>query len=170
VTAGWQWSAPSGSSAPEVERGPAWTGEQAKSVPRQYPHILLIEDAADVRELMTELLESEGFAVSGRPFANADVDEIGYLMPSAIVVGYQGEKDASGCALLHALRRNAGTCAIPVVLCAGFACDLQALGPRWTDFDAPVVLKPFDIDRFVAVVRTALWPPAADAEMLPAVD
>jgi two-component system nitrogen regulation response regulator NtrX len=51
-------------------------------------HVLVIDDAPEILELLRELLEEEGFRVSTRADPPPDLDEIKALRPSLLVLDF----------------------------------------------------------------------------------
>jgi CheY-like chemotaxis protein len=123
------------------------------------PHVLVIDDVPEILELMQELLEEENFRVSTPSATLPDLDEIKALDPGLIILDYFRPGQVAGWSLLQTLKLDPETCAIPVVLCTAAARDVKARGCQLAAMDIAVVLKPFDIDELLAVVKGALWSP-----------
>jgi CheY-like chemotaxis protein len=129
------------------------------TVEPQRPHVLVIDDMPAILELMRDLLEGEGFQVSTESDSPSDADEIKALSPSLIILDYFRPGRTTSWSPLQTLKRDPHTCAIPIVLCTAAARDVEALAFEIAAMDVTVVLKPFDIDELLAVVKDALWSP-----------
>jgi len=118
--------------------------------------ILLIDDDADFRDVLSTRLKAEGFDVSAvasgeeglivaadRPF---DLVLIDWLMP-----------DQDGVETYHALRENANMQHVPIILLTGAAVE-----GRWepmeaeTDSRAYVLGKPYDHTTLIARIHQVL--------------
>jgi DNA-binding response OmpR family regulator len=120
------------------------------------PHILVIDEEPAILDLVRELLEGEGFAVSTRQRATPDLREIKALGPDLIIFDSLLSLQAGGDSLFQLLKRDRETVAIPLVLCSGDLRELADRGCFPEDLGLAVIPKPFDIAGFVAVVREAL--------------
>jgi DNA-binding response OmpR family regulator len=117
------------------------------------PHVLVIDEEPEILDLVRELLEGEGFAVSTRQWTTPDLREIKARRPDLIILDSLLPFQAGGDSLFQLLKRDQETLAIPLVLCSGEPCELAA-----ADLDVAVIPKPFDIADFVAIIHEALHP------------
>ena len=120
------------------------------------PHILALNDSADVLQLFDDLLSEEGFQVSKMAYATHDLDEIASLEPDPIILDYMWVGDDSGWSLLQMLRMSPKTSDIPIILCTGAVREVADMDARLSEMGVRVVLKPFDIDELVHVVNDVL--------------
>ena len=120
------------------------------------PHVLVIDDEPCILELMRELLEEEGFRVSTHACPPPDLDEIKGLDPHLIIFDGLRPGRLVGWSLLQSLKLDQDARAIPIVLCTCAARDVAARADHLAEMDVAVVLKPFDVDELLAVVRNAL--------------
>ena len=122
-----------------------------KAMSTSRPRILLIDDDANVREVLEHLLASFGYegqtaadAISGLArFAAGGWD---LLLVDIVMPG------TSGWALVETIRRRAPT--VPVVLITGL--NDPAVMQRARTWRLPVIAKPFRADALQAVVVKAL--------------
>src|SRR5262245_59743597 len=128
--------------------------------PRQ-PLVLVIDPDQWVLELIRELLEEEGYRVSTHACPPPDRDTIARLQPSLIIIDHFGPGLTAGWSFVQLLKRHHDTSAIPVVLCTGAHRQVEALESRLEAMDVAVVPKPFDIEQFLAMVKSALTSPVA---------
>ena len=123
------------------------------------PLILAIEDDAAIRAVYAELLTEEGFrVVSWGAIPAEGPAAVAALAPDLVILDLVIGQQPAGWALLAALHADPATTHIPtlVVTAAGplardHAAELDAWG-------CGVLLKPFDLDEFVAAVRDCLSP------------
>ena len=116
------------------------------------PHVILLEDDAELRSLVTRGLHEEGFRVTTAPTAADVLDRIGEAHPDALVVDI-GLPDADGRDVVQALRaRGIGA---PVI----FLTASDALPDRLAGFAAggdDYLTKPFAFAELVARLRALI--------------
>ncbi len=120
------------------------------------PHILSINHSPDLLKLMRELLEDEGFRVSTQSHLDKDLGEVAELAPDLIIIDYMWRHDDLNWSLLQMLRMDRRTKHISVILCTGAVREVKELQSHLDDMQITVVLKPFDIDYLVSVIRSTL--------------
>jgi CheY-like chemotaxis protein len=113
------------------------------------PTILVVDDDADCRTVLSDLLETAGYAVMSCGSAHAAVDLARDHRPALVLADFV-MPDADGAWLVRSLRAIGGELAdIPVVLTTGSSAGREiahALGIRSLE-------KPFDMVRLLDVVR-----------------
>ncbi len=125
------------------------------------PHVLLVDDAPDIRALLREVLEDEGYRVTGASSVQP-VATVRTLAPDLIVhdLLFAGHTP-SGWPFLHALRQDPLVGQVPVIVCTAdsrvhtdpsWAQQVQGLGLK-------VMTKPFDLADFLALLELALPQP-----------
>lgn len=132
------------------------------SASRSVPHVLLVDDAPDIRELLRDVLEDEGYRVTSRASVQ-QVAAVRELAPDLIVHDLLfAEHMPTGWTFLHALRQDPQVGHLPVILCTAdgrihtdpcWAQQVLRLGLR-------VVTKPFDLTEFLALLDSLLPQPA----------
>ena len=120
------------------------------------PHVLAINNDPTVLALFRDLLEEEGYRVSLHSYVDRDLAEIVRLAPDLIVLDYMWAIEDASWSLLQMLQMDRRTAAIPIVLCTGAVREVEALEGHLTEMGIRVVLKPFNIDRLLAVLAEAL--------------
>lgn len=125
--------------------------------------LLIVEDDTDVRDLLIELCEDEGYDADGAgsvAAAKAALQEQGY----DLVILDLWLPDGSGSAVLRELRRVGS--AVPVVVCSGRPDGV--LRTRMFEAGADAVLeKPFSCNELIARVRALLRRPhGGDAALM----
>jgi CheY-like chemotaxis protein len=116
------------------------------------PHVLVIEDDAGIRELLTDLLQGDGYAVTATDSALGAATLVRRLLPRVILLDL-GLPYRSGAALLGDLKADPATAAIPVVVVSGAP---EALPRERAALAAAVLIKPTGPGRLCAVVAAAV--------------
>src|SRR5207237_10361516 len=117
-------------------------------------HSFVVEDEADVREFLAEVLVSLGHRVEPWPDGEAALAALAGAPPDLMLVDF-AMPGMNGAELAVAARRLHP--ALPIVFVTGFAESDQldsALGPG-----APVLRKPFGMDELATVVAANLVRP-----------
>jgi CheY-like chemotaxis protein len=119
------------------------------------PTILVVEDDADCRSVLQDLLELNGYVVKTCAGAQQALDAARAAPPGLMLLDYM-MPDADGEWVLQQLRKEGGALArVPVVLTTGSnegRLIAERLGVRSLE-------KPFDVNRLLDLVR-ALVPKA----------
>jgi two-component system phosphate regulon response regulator PhoB len=109
--------------------------------------VLIVEDEANLAELLTDMLHSQGYEVvltTATRAANL-ADE---MQPDAVVLDYM-MPGMNGVEVVHQLRRQLGPRTPPVMMVSG----LSNVGELARQAGADAFLrKPFDVDAFLRVV------------------
>jgi len=126
------------------------------SVSNPRPHILAINHSPEVLDLLRELLEEESFRVSTRSHLDRTIDDIATIAPDLILLDYPWNAEDNKWTLLQLLKMDRRTVHIPIVLCTGAVREVEALQSHLERMDVAIVLKPFDIDHLIRVIREAL--------------
>lgn len=116
---------------------------------------LVIEDAPEVLDLLREVLESEGFAVTGSA-TPVGIEEVIRHAPDLIVLDVLFGQEERGIELLRRLRAEAATAAIPVVLCSGATEPIRRIEGSLLEGATGLVLKPFDVDVLLEEIARVL--------------
>ncbi len=135
----------------------------------QARHVLVVNHAPEILELMRELLADEGYHVSTLARAGQDIDTIASLKPHLIIIDYMWPSSDNEWVLLNLLTIDRRTRDIPVILCTAAVAQVQPMEEHLLRLGICVVLKPFDIDELLEVVRGALAgkPVGSDATLRP---
>lgn len=121
-------------------------------------HILVMDDAPDILELLAEILEEEGYRVTAS-LAMLDWPQIQALRPDAILQDLRiaGDLDA-GRLFLATARRDHALAHLPIILCTASAQVVQdeEMAEQLRQLRVRVVRKPFAIDDLLAVIAEEL--------------
>ena len=132
---------------------------------RRSLHVLHVDDAPDIRALLREVLEDEGYRVTSAASVQP-VTTVRELAPDLIVheLLFAGRAPA-GWDFLHALRQDPQVGQVPVIVCT--ADRRVYTDPVWTrqaqGLGLRVMTKPFDLTDLLALLETAL--PPGDPEL-----
>ena len=116
--------------------------------------ILVVEDHADLRDMLVVLLESEGFAVRTAVNGAEALKRLEETRPSLILLDLMMPV-MDGREFRHAQLNDPQLAAIPTVLITAHA-DPVLLGDLSQDLALPVLQKPVDSRVLLAVVESAL--------------
>jgi DNA-binding response OmpR family regulator len=119
-------------------------------------HILVINDAQEVLDVMRDLLEDEGYRVSVYSYAVKDLDEIRQIKPDLLILDHIIGDEEYGWQLIQKLRLDRELATLPVVVCTAAVKLVRELEGHLTAKGITVVLKPFDIDDLLAAVERGL--------------
>jgi CheY-like chemotaxis protein len=117
--------------------------------------ILVVDDDPAVLDLLREMLEEEGYAVTAAS-APPPTAEVARLHPDLIVLDHRLRAAESGWDVIRRLGTDPATAAVPILLCTAATGDVRCLADQLTTRGVEVVLKPFDLDDLLAAVRRAL--------------
>jgi signal transduction histidine kinase/putative methionine-R-sulfoxide reductase with GAF domain len=136
---------------------PAATGDEAGAPAKaaadgeRHGRILVVDDEADVREVLADVLGSQGHTVT---LAGGGQEALAYLErdPFDLVITDLGMPDVNGWDVARAVK--SGRQGLPVLLLTGWA-DAEEAGAGRVD---AVIKKPFDMTKLAAAVNAALGP------------
>lgn len=118
------------------------------------PRILVIDDEADMRQLLTTALRHCGYEVIDTGLGQVGI-ELTFTEDPDLVLCDVGLLDISGYEVLKALRARPETHNTPVVLITGMA-DLQGMREGMTLGADDYVPKPFDLEELLALIAARL--------------
>lgn len=122
-------------------------------------HVLVVDDAAELRALFQAVLESESYRVTLRA-APPDVEDVAALAPDAVLLDLllDGD-DGAAWNLLVAMREDPRLRTVPVIVCSAATELLGRIAPGLGELGAAVLPKPFELDAFSAAVARAVGRP-----------
>src|SRR3954454_5032493 len=115
--------------------------------------VLVVDDEADIRELVSGVLEDEGYAVRSAADSNSALDAVEDRRPSKVLldVGLQGS-GLDGIELLQEIKRRDPT--IPVLMISGHG-NLDTAVAAVREGAVDFIEKPFEAERLIYLVDRA---------------
>ncbi len=120
------------------------------------PHVVVINDEESMLDLFRDLLTDEGYRVSTLTYPVADLSDLQILAPDLIILDMLFGGEDRGWTFLQQLRLTRATAGLPVIICTAAVRMMREARDYLTEMGITVVLKPFDIDPFLAEVRRRL--------------
>jgi DNA-binding response OmpR family regulator len=121
----------------------------------EQPTIVVINDSPDLLELAQMLFEDEGYDVKVAQVGNGAYDLIRQTRPDLVILDVR-LPDVSGWDILQALRRDASTGAIPVLMCSAAVGEVRDLSEQLASANVDWLIKPFSIDTLLEKVRALI--------------
>ncbi len=122
------------------------------------PHVVVINDDDDLLRVFRELLEGEGYRVSTLTYPTANLSDLVVLAPDLVVLDMVFGGEDVGWNFLQRLRLDRRTVAVPIIVCTAAVRLVRDAQDYLARIGITVVLKPFDIDPFLAEVARLLPP------------
>lgn len=114
--------------------------------------ILIIEDDADIVEVLSTILTGEGYSVTTKAEVSDIVKFVIKMQPDLMITDYILE-GINGGEYCGALKRDERTSHVPVIILSGYGKLLESLGDYGAD---QIIDKPFDNEYLLAVVAGLL--------------
>jgi DNA-binding response OmpR family regulator len=122
-------------------------------------HVLVVNDTPEILDLFQDLLSEEGYRVSVDRFSVEMAEmhsRVKNIRPDVVVLDYLIGREESGWQFLQLLKMDRVTRSIPIVICTAAVQQVQQILSHLDEMGVEVVLKPFDIDHLLEVIRNAL--------------
>ena len=119
------------------------------------PRLVVTNHDSAFLGLLEQLLGEEGYEALVPPKLDEPYPFIKAARPAAVVLDLPFRQETAVLATLDTLRLDPATAALPVVVCTTSPGALDRLA-RWEGEGLYVLAKPFDLDRLLAVLATAL--------------
>ena len=128
------------------------------------PHILVIEDAPEVRALYEDVLRGEGYRVTVLAQVPADLTVLERLQPDVLLLDYLFGGQPHGGQLIRALKARPATHHLPILVCTGALRTVQAELAYFHSEGIGLVHKPFDLDALLLGIQELLGVPRTDGQ------
>ena len=122
--------------------------------------VTVIDDDADIRDLVCEIFEAKGFECVAYTSALPGLKELIASAPDLIVIDFElhpHREQQTGLQVIHAARTGTTLRDVPIIV---LSTDPRALDTAWSELrqrgDIHRLDKPFDLATFERVVNTAL--------------
>ena len=110
--------------------------------------LLVIDDDQDIRDVVREIFEEDGYTVRCLSDVDDVFSEINHFRPHVALIDYRLGV-SNGAEICYQIKSNAGTLHIPVVLFSAHHHTIDTIGNYgWNAF----IGKPFDVDHIRQVV------------------
>lgn len=119
-------------------------------------HILVIDDAHSVLEMMKCALEGEGYRVSAFLSPFSDPKEVEQLQPDLIILDLKLRHRDAAWTFLQQLWLYPPTRNIPLFLCTAGLTDVREQESILRKKGIPILYKPFALDELLRYVHTCL--------------
>jgi CheY-like chemotaxis protein len=121
-------------------------------------HILVMNDAQEIIDLLRDLLEDEGYRVSASIYV-LDLNRVKELAPDVMVLDIMFAGQNKGWLFLTMARLDPQVRQVPIILCTADVDTVENLGEQLERLDVQVVYKPFELEQLTDAIDAAL-PPA----------
>jgi two-component system phosphate regulon response regulator PhoB len=117
--------------------------------------ILVVDDAPEIRDLLTMFLADEGFAVTACDRADAALARLALSLPDLLILDGR-LPGMSGWQCLDLLRASDRTTGLPVLMLTAAADDLERATQAPPDDCTIHVAKPFDVEALLAAIHRVI--------------
>jgi DNA-binding response OmpR family regulator len=123
--------------------------------------IVVVNDSPELLELAEILLRDEEFDVKVALVGAGALDLVRSTLPDLLILDIR-LPDVSGWDILQALKLDARTSTIPVLVCSAAVEELRALEGQLARMGVDVLVKPFAINTLIEKVRALIDPTCLD--------
>ena len=120
--------------------------------------VVVFNDDEMFLDLMQALLNDEGFRVATRRDWEDGHDFVKSRRPDLVVMDIVRNLREVGWTMFERLKADPSTRDIPVIICTASHATIDRNRDRLVEHGDAYVLKPFDLDEFMGVVRRLLGP------------
>jgi CheY-like chemotaxis protein len=120
------------------------------------PLIAMIDDDTAVVQLVTTFLEAHGYRMVSCHQSAQALALIHSEQPDLVLLDIQMDEWNAGLQILAALRQDASTRSLPVIVCSANLPLLRRQEQSNRDLGATAVAKPYTFDALLAAIATAL--------------
>ncbi|HLI50919.1 MAG TPA: response regulator [Thermomicrobiaceae bacterium] len=128
------------------------------------PRIAVINDDTAFLQLMYELLSDEGYETEIYRETTAIHATLRQEQPDLVIIDIRMEQPSTGWQVLEMLRLDPVTSRIPVIVCSADANDLRAKEELLQRNGYASLVKPFDLEDLLTMVRDKIGPATREGE------
>ncbi len=121
-------------------------------MPSQLPLIFVVDDDADLRTCMLDVLSLSGYQVRTWPGAHGAQAQICHALPALVITDLRMEHRTAGLDVVRDLRADPVTAAIPAILYSSALQTLDVQRERLRAAGVGLLPKPFTLDALLALV------------------
>lgn len=125
---------------------------------KQHYVIIVADDDPAINELVSTLLEDEGYKVLSCTTGAEALQVAARVRPDLVLTDMQMETREAGLRLLERLRADPGTAGVAVIVCSADRDSLARRSEAIRQYGADMLAKPFLVDELLATIRRLLQP------------
>jgi CheY-like chemotaxis protein len=114
--------------------------------------ILIVDDELAIAEVLSHILEDEGYSVTCAPNGLRGLDRISQSKPDLVILDYM-MPIMGGAEMGKVLRANPDTRSIPILF--NSSLDEAVVREQFSEYDA-YLRKPFNVDRALELIKSLL--------------
>ena len=119
--------------------------------------ILLVNDSKELLQLMSTLLQAQGYEPLLRSYPILNLNMIIALRPDLIILDIVfGNQQAIGWSMLDLLKLSPSTASIPVIVCTAAIKEVLEQQDYLATQGVRVLFKPFLVDAMLDAIKSAL--------------
>ena len=122
-------------------------------------HVHVINDTPEILDVFRLVLEDEGYRVTTDRFTTELAPRVAHvreLTPDLLVLDLIVNGEAAGWQLLQLLKMDRATRKIPIIVCTAAVRTVDELHSHLDAMGIKVILKPFDVDHLITVVKSVI--------------
>lgn len=125
--------------------------------------ILVINDTQEILDLFRDILEEAGYRVTLIASAVEEMRHITAEAPDLVILDLVFGREFLGWQTLQKMKMTRETASIPVIVCTADVRQVQEVQGYLTEKNVGLLLKPFDIDDLLLLVKRQLALPKNSA-------
>ena len=119
-------------------------------------HVLLMTDDPELLETMQLVLEEEGYRVTPLAQALTDMRKLAEYAPNLVILDWLFGSEARGLQVVQAIRLTPDLKGLPIIVCSAAIREMREMADYFATQEITVLLKPFDLDNFLAAIARSL--------------
>ncbi len=116
-------------------------------------HVLLMTDDPELLETMQLVLEEEGYRATPLAQALTDMRKLAEYAPNLVILDWLFGSEARGLQVVQAIRLTPDLKNLPIIVCSA---AIREMADYFATQEITVLLKPFDLDNFLAAIARSL--------------
>jgi CheY-like chemotaxis protein len=120
------------------------------------PRIAVVNDDTAFLDLMSQMLEMEGYETRIVREANAAFPQLREWLPDLVILDIRMDAPENGWTICELLKLDPSTSTIPIIICSAAILELREKAGWLEQHNVGVLPKPFDLDDLYECVKVAL--------------
>lgn len=129
---------------------------EEKQGAKKVAHVVLMNDAPELLDIMQLVLEDEGYRVSMLAEALTDMRTLADHQPDLLILDWLFQGEARGLQVVQAVRLSPKLKSLPIIVCSAAIREMREMADYFEAQNVTVLFKPFDLDSFITAVARAL--------------